>query len=55
MLLQVCLNRCNMGAKINPRGGHLWVSCVPMREQKKNDENGYFFELDSAQGCHHLG
>ena len=23
--------------------GRLHVSCVPMREQKKNDEKGYFF------------
>ena len=23
-------------------GGGLLVSCVPMREQKKNDEKGYF-------------
>ena len=34
--------------------GHLLISCVPMREQK-NDEKGYFFELGSAQRCHHLG
>ena len=24
-------------------GGRLLISCVPMREQKKNDEKGYFF------------
>ena len=37
-------------------GGGLLVNCVPMREQKKNDENGVlFFELGSAQCCHRLG
>ena len=36
-------------------GGRLHASCVPMREQNKNDEKGTFFELGSAQRCHHLG
>ena len=35
-------------------GGRLHVSCVPMREQKTT-RKGIFFELGSAQRCHHLG
>ena len=33
-------------------GGHLLVSCVPMRELKKTARKGTLFELDSAQRCH---
>ena len=33
----------------------MWVSCVLIREQKKTMRKGTFFELDSAQRCHHLG
>ena len=29
--------------RIREAGGRLHDSCVPMREQKKNDEKGYFF------------
>ena len=36
-------------------GGRLLVSLVPMLEQKKNDQKGYFFKLCSAQRCHRLG
>ena len=32
----------------------LLVSCVPMRDQKKI-RKGTFFELGSAERCHHLG
>ena len=41
--------------KARPRGrGRLLVSCVLMREQKKM-RTVTFFELGSAQRCHHLG
>ena len=36
-------------------GGGLHVSYVPMREQKKKMSKGTFFEVGSAQRCHHLG
>ena len=40
--------------KARPRGrGRLLVSCVLMREQKKM-RTVTFFELGSAQRCHHL-
>ena len=46
---------CEISLQLYSLGGRLLVSCVPMREQKKNNEKGYFFKLGSAQRCHHLG
>ena len=37
----------------NPResGGRLLVSCVPVREQKENDEKGYFFSSSAVRSA----
>ena len=35
-------------------GGFLLVSCLPMCEQKINNEKGYFFS-SPTQRCRHLG